>query len=85
MDEVRHRGYYMSHVELVPVAQIAVPKTRTCPKKVRAHVASIEAGEEAYPIDLLRTETRFTVAGNGRHRLLAYIQAGFTSIPAVIR
>lgn len=50
--------------------------------KVERHRLQIQRGD-TMPIDLRRLEDgTYVIAGNGRHRFTAYLDEGFTWIPA---
>lgn len=72
----------------IPIDLIRVsPKQarKVCQKKVAAHLAAIEAGDEPMPIDVRQLEDgSYVISGNGRHRYFAYLAAGYSTIPATL-
>ena len=67
---------------MVKVANIRMGLHTLSRDKVERHRRSIQT-EDTYPIELAPLgDGTYVIAGNGRHRLAAYIAEGFTSIPA---
>lgn len=49
--------------------------------KVEHHRKCLESGEDVMPIDVVKiSENEYCIAGNGRHRYFAHIEAGFDLI-----
>jgi len=75
---------------LLPLPSIRVDKKQHCKvsdEKVKKHIRQLEeAGGELYPVDVHELgDGSYAIAGNGRHRYFAYLYAGYSHIPAVIR
>lgn len=68
------------HYRTVAVACIRVSekqRRKVCWSKVEKHRVALEQGEDVYPIDVHQTtDGVYTIAGNGRHRFFACLEAG---------
>jgi hypothetical protein len=61
-------------------------KRKVSDDKVRRHMVYLETGEDLYPIDVCAIgDGTFTIAGNGRHRYLAYLYSGYSHIPVIVQ
>lgn len=78
----------MRKIQLVAITDIRVgdkQKHKVSKDKVRRHSVTLETGGDLHPIDVCALgDGTFTIAGNGRHRYLAYVNCGYSHIPAIV-
>ena len=69
-------------IKWVQTKSITRPASKVCPKKIAKHITAIENDMEPMPVDVaLMANGMYTVCGNGRHRLIAYVTIGISCIP----